>query len=1008
MLSKALEINLAQSRIDVTVSDKYLILLEVMSKYQGTMEGLTVFLKELCHPYKNWQFIIKEARGYALDYFHLLKTHPSGPEAAKRYVEIFLEAVDSLQDDALKTDAVDNLLLYMQKIIRDSDNDLPRFFPTLDVAFNRIGSYKNETFFLFVRSFYQLNKLARYLSESTPEGDAANFDTLNALLVKNQQASYAYWLDEKDPQSWFGAEAGLTNIETKSLTNIFSPISHKRLKHYKEKMEAVVQSSNFHSKDLLEQLISLPGYNQLVDIYRDIPRRLFKAGEPSGQGNHWKLVFLFRIMNTAGLSSIHEETLRTINRTLTWIIEHAEAEDIEQLLRKTFAILKESAQKYPGTALNCVLNMGKATYRTDESDLVDFFNEAVVDLGFQAPELQGVGDDWQIRANTAHIQNIRTWLELIELNPKWSKTLLSSLIIHLSLCGVFIKDTDLFGRDISQFLNSDIGPVYNLAKQLTRLFPAYFNEIGAEGRLRDISTKMDEMCYRKDILVHFVRKQSHVESSNQITGLVEAVLSFWKTKDKDGLAPFIPPHIYSQIESTGPFVDGVHRYINHLLKTNHVTRTNDLLKVKTLKGKGGAIEGVSEVDRERVQLAVAFYKLLYQKYHLGFVELGEYLKQLPSSTFPNLDKLKKMILLSDTRQKLQRLLGYLERLKEVILSPKYYEAREDIYRKRHFAVDIPSMYGSYQERKFDHLGLTFRLEALVNTLFEELVDKIDLELITRATFSQIYDYLRLFYRALKLDGITSAAMERQLDLLSHSLEVRWFSFTQFLDIFRGFSEAVKNIVNDYYNNMHQQNMFKIMKQQPQSSLLSKYMPPEGTIDEEKLMHRVSEVFLRERISTSLGLQQLDVFLSRIMNTLFQQADKLPRERLRILLNYDPQKAATPIHPVNRNVFDIIYLGNKGLNLVKLIENGFPVPPGFIVTTEVFRCQDIINGYPPADKNLKEQLSREISKLERLTKKSFAAPKNPLLLSVRSGAPISQPGMMDTFLNVGINEDIVNG
>ncbi|NIT52375.1 MAG: hypothetical protein GWO41_06450, partial [candidate division Zixibacteria bacterium] len=74
---------------------------------------------------------------------------------------------------------------------------------------------------------------------------------------------------------------------------------------------------------------------------------------------------------------------------------------------------------------------------------------------------------------------------MIELDPKRSIRLLSALIIHLSLCGVFIKDIDLFPRDITQLLNSGIGSVYNLAKQLSRLFPVYFNDIGAEGRLRD-------------------------------------------------------------------------------------------------------------------------------------------------------------------------------------------------------------------------------------------------------------------------------------------------------------------------------------------------------------------------------------------------------------------------------------------------------------------------------------------------------------------------------------------
>ena len=147
------------------------------------------------------------------------------------------------------------------------------------------------------------------------------------------------------------------------------------------------------------------------------------------------------------------------------------SEVIKRFLDKTFTMLKTSAGKFPGTALSCILNMGHGVYKTDEGDLVDLFIDSVVSIGFQFPDIKGVGDDWQIRVNPNHIQNIRVWLELIGLNPKWSKKLLSSLIINLSLGGVFIKDTDLFPRDITRLLNNDIGPAYNLIKQLTRLFP---------------------------------------------------------------------------------------------------------------------------------------------------------------------------------------------------------------------------------------------------------------------------------------------------------------------------------------------------------------------------------------------------------------------------------------------------------------------------------------------------------------------------------------------------------
>ena len=1008
MPSKALEANIKTSKVDVIIPEEYNILREAMSRYSGIKDNLNVFITELCHPYKNWEFIVKEARNYSLDYFHLLKEHPKGPEAAKLLIDVFLGAITESQNTAVNRDGADNLLIYIQKIIKDSKDNLARFMKVIESSFNKINSLEEKYFSLFVKSFYQINKIASSLTDQKlPDNMTAS---VNKLLRKYLKESYEFWLHHQDPMDWFINEAAIPDSDANDFREIFRTISHQDLKGYQDSLTKIIHAHKNDENSLLKELIKLPGYRQIADQYRKIPRMLFKKGEDKGYGQYWKLIFLFHIMNMDGLSVIHEETLREVNRTLTLLIDTEKPKNLQPLILKTFRILKESVTLYPGTALNCIGNMGMAIYKTDESELVDFFLESVMDLGFQTPDFKGVGNDWQAKVNRAHILNIRTWLEIIELNPTWSKKLLSSLIIYLSVGGVYIKDTDLFPRDITNLLNSDIGNVYNLIKQLTRLFPAYFNEIGAEGQLRDISTKLDEICFRKDVLIHFLRKQSHVESSNRIIGLMETILNFWLTKEKDGLKNFLPPDIYRQIESDGPYFDGVHSLIKDTFKRKGLKNIRELLDldIDTLKGNLKENAEYDSIDLERLGLAVIFYKLLIQKYSIDFLELDSYINHLQPGYFPEIDLLKDAIKEDDTYHKISGLLSYLEKLKEIILSQNHYDIREDIYHKRHFTVDIPSMYGSYHERKFDTLGLTFRLESLVNTLFDDLVEKIDLGLITRDTIFKINGYLILFYKALRLDGIISTEIEKQMELLKRSLEVRGFTFTQFIDIFRGFSQAVSNVVNDYFNAIHEQNLFKILHNAPNESLLQKYRTNGHSFSRDKLTHRVSEVFLRERIAFALGLQQLDLFLSRIMKTLFRQSDELPKDKLHQLLNYDPQKAISSIASSNRLVSGVIHLGNKGLNLVSLHNQGFRVPPGFIITTEVYRYWDVIQGYIPAENNFKTQVEREIASIENQTGKRFGNPGNPLLLSVRSGAPISQPGMMDTFLNVGINEDIVQG
>src|ERR1700752_3210684 len=100
------------------------------------------------------------------------------------------------------------------------------------------------------------------------------------------------------------------------------------------------------------------------------------------------------------------------------------------------------------------------------------------------------------------------------------------------------------------------------------------------------------------------------------------------------------------------------------------------------------------------------------------------------------------------------------------------------------------------------------------------------------------------------------------------------------------------------------------------------------------------------------------------------------------------------------------LGGKGANLAEMSALGLPVPPGFTITTEACTYFYAHEKAYPAD--LKEQVAAGLKKVEQLTAKAFGDPANPLLVSVRSGARASMPGMMDTVLNLGLNDATVEG
>ncbi|HNT88671.1 MAG TPA: PEP/pyruvate-binding domain-containing protein, partial [Candidatus Hydrogenedentes bacterium] len=100
------------------------------------------------------------------------------------------------------------------------------------------------------------------------------------------------------------------------------------------------------------------------------------------------------------------------------------------------------------------------------------------------------------------------------------------------------------------------------------------------------------------------------------------------------------------------------------------------------------------------------------------------------------------------------------------------------------------------------------------------------------------------------------------------------------------------------------------------------------------------------------------------------------------------------------------LGGKGANLAEMANLGIPVPAGFTITTEV--CTEYYENKGRLPKELESEVKKALEKTEKIMKKKFGDPKNPLLMSVRSGARMSMPGMMETVLNVGLCSKTIPG
>src|ERR671915_1007574 len=122
----------------------------------------------------------------------------------------------------------------------------------------------------------------------------------------------------------------------------------------------------------------------------------------------------------------------------------------------------------------------------------------------------------------------------------------------------------------------------------------------------------------------------------------------------------------------------------------------------------------------------------------------------------------------------------------------------------------------------------------------------------------------------------------------------------------------------------------------------------------------------------------------------------------------------PSLPAQRYVYDFDetadggreLLGGKGVGLAEMTQLGVPVPAGFTITTDACRAYMASGGRLPD--GLEDEVEEHLAGLEERTGKRFRDPPDPLLVSVRSGAAVSMPGMMDTILNLGLNDEAAEG
>ncbi|HEY5529984.1 MAG TPA: PEP/pyruvate-binding domain-containing protein, partial [Thermoleophilia bacterium] len=725
--------------------------------------------------------------------------------------------------------------------------------------------------------------------------------------------------------------------------------------------------------------------------------------------------------------------------------------DVGKILSRLTIFFRGRDNQFLLMRFQCYEAIGVAIGEAGNVKAVDHLVEDVLSWRFQYPEIRGATDEWETVVNPYHLPKIRCWMHIIESNPALYERLAAALNVQLRLGGVYIADTDLFQRDVTRFLNADVRPIYFVAKQLLRTLPVFFNEVGAEGELRSVSTEIDEICGRRDTLMHFLRKQSHAESSNRLVAFSRAVLAYWATLDPSGLEQYLSTNTMLAVQTELEWAQGPHAALlalrsalvpvgdgggsrqagrrSHAAPAAAAARTaganaasgprpdvpaadaaaaneDEVLVDKlldfapaslgTLLGK---LPDVDETNRRRVALMVRTYQLLAHKYSLSADDVGGAvgrdlrLEGKLRRAFATALETWQAEPSPKTRDRLlEAALAVLEALKAIVLSPAQSTAVENIYQKRHIAAGIPSIYGNYTEPKFDALGLSFRVEHLVGRLLDDLVAEGIEPYVTRDSLRRMAKAIERFQRALAVDGVDSRALTANLRMLEVSFHSHNFTFHQYQNVFQFLVNSVTELSGNSILS-HDQVLHSVLACDPREC-------------EARCMSidAVSEMVLREVLVSALGMQALDRYVAAALRQISMLNGRLSSQALTRMMNYDPERLVSPIHKPRPSTDDQMTLGFKGLGLKQMALYGHQVPEGFILTHELFSALPAMSFRPFYDDTM-QRIRKALDQLEKHSGLRLGDPSRSLLLSIRSGAAISMPGLMTTFVNVGLNDEL---
>ncbi len=1078
----------AAAACDAEIAERAENLLLPLKGKLGSVQKVSSLISELRHPNTDWKSVISGLRSYLFDHLHDIAGY-SGSILPVVFHYLRLGTVRG-KGSALR--AADTFFDRYSYLLGNGNGNLPGADGIKLLFRDFAGEYLALLMDLSREGMYfgHVNEMARRAGALILEKEPGN-DFIARGIARFIGEQYRLYV------------GGCITADRKEIDELTAALDFPGAEEIAELLAGVTGEAYRERRVLLEKDADGTGifsggggsadFSHNARVWEEICRRMKRAVEDGLlSGGAAELALAGYLIEKSAQGSDRELQL-FISRSVASLCSVISRRDDPEIMRSVIDMVMprlfgeiERGGNYQA-AFTSIYNIGRTVAESGRVYLIDHFIDYLVRFRFRFPEFSGIAQDWSVIVNSSHLENIRTWMRLIEINPPLMKKLAASLIVNLKLGGVFLKDTDVFQRDISRLLNSGYRDVFYLVTSLAAVFPAFYHDIGATGDIRSFTEKIDTN-HRMNDLVHFIRKQVHVESSSGTVFLMQRVMEFWMTGDRGLLKNLVPSEVYESLgdlqaldgldasEAARVIVEAVRGrfggekeelfwdFLNRVSgedflefarvadipgldpheRESAIALIRDYFEKKSptemmkilchlrehsgVDGGGTAIwkflyevsdgdfrklcdkaekSGISRVNVEKFLHFLHVYRLLYDKYNFSDVRMIDRLEDCSKSGLFNPPGFFFAALRgNDAAAGLEALLSMQLSLKnDILLSPDVFEPLDTIEFKRHIAFGIPSMYGSYKERKFDTLRVFFQMNIIRASFFERMLREMEIPDGKSLDYPGIKKALRLFLRAFIIDGLANQEMITVISLL----EAPNLTLSRVRDMVNHLL-VIHGEVSDHFNET-----FKFVCREAIKSIGVERISDrfQGSGRNGGDMEIIVDRFLRDQITQSPLLQIFDNLLVGLRDRLSRLMEEDAGD---VRLNRRRRKdskglLAIPINDGRPKLDDgtcapVWEVGGKahGLMFASRLE-GITVPDGYIISSDFYkRIRDGNIRNPRFRRKLTHLLKKYV---DDFSHGRFGEPPDPALLSVRSGAVFSMPGVMDTITNVGITDEVLD-